>query len=399
MHVPLWRTPGMPALLGVTIAGFSGYAVLLPLVPLWVVEGGAGPGGAGLVNGVLLAATVASQLTVPALLRRFGWGPVMAAGLILLGLPSFAHLLSTSLPLALGLAVVRGMGFAILTVTGAAAAAHLVGPERRGSAIGLYGLAVALPNLGLLPFGPILAEQLGWGVVFAIGTVPVLGIPFALAAGPHLPATSVDVPTSGDDSSNGDGSSQLRPSLRPLLVPAGLLLAVTLTGGAVITFAPQVVAHPSTATAALFAMGLSAALCRWWVGGLADRYGAARFVWTTTLLTTLCLFGLAFVLGLPDGTLVTGAPRVVVWVALSTLLGVGYGALQNLTYILTLRAAGDKHISAASAVWNAGFDGGTGIGSVAVGFIAAGAGFGWAFLAAGLACAASLPLAVRARRI
>ena len=51
---PIWRQPGMPPLVVMTCAGFSGYALLLTVAPLWAVEGGASTAGSGLVNGVLL---------------------------------------------------------------------------------------------------------------------------------------------------------------------------------------------------------------------------------------------------------------------------------------------------------------------------------------------------------
>ena len=55
----------MPSLLLATFLGFSGFAVLMPVAPLWAVHGGADEGGAGLVNGVLLLVTVLTQFTVP----------------------------------------------------------------------------------------------------------------------------------------------------------------------------------------------------------------------------------------------------------------------------------------------------------------------------------------------
>ena len=71
----------MPALVAVSLTAFSGYAALLAVAPAWAVEGGANEAGAGLVNGVLLAATVVTQLFVPRLLRRFGTTPVLVATL------------------------------------------------------------------------------------------------------------------------------------------------------------------------------------------------------------------------------------------------------------------------------------------------------------------------------
>ena len=133
----------MPALLMATFLGFSGFAVLMPVAPLWAVRGGADEGGAGLVNGVLLLVTVLTQFTVPALLRRFGWGPTLATGLFLLGAPSLALATSDALPSILALSAVRGVGFGILTVAGSAAVAELSDPETRGKAAGAYGLAIA----------------------------------------------------------------------------------------------------------------------------------------------------------------------------------------------------------------------------------------------------------------
>jgi MFS family permease len=87
----------MPALLGVSLLGFAGYALLLPTAPLWATRGGADEGGAGLVNAVLMLATVAFQTTVPWTLRRWGWRTTLVIGVLLLGLPSFALVLTDQL--------------------------------------------------------------------------------------------------------------------------------------------------------------------------------------------------------------------------------------------------------------------------------------------------------------
>ena len=36
----VWRVPGMPWLLGSAALWFSGFALLLPVAPLWVIRGG-----------------------------------------------------------------------------------------------------------------------------------------------------------------------------------------------------------------------------------------------------------------------------------------------------------------------------------------------------------------------
>ena len=71
-------------MLGATVLGFGGYALLLPVVPLWVA--GEGKLAAGATTGVLMLTTIVTQLAVPWLVARFGYRVVLAVGLAVLGL-------------------------------------------------------------------------------------------------------------------------------------------------------------------------------------------------------------------------------------------------------------------------------------------------------------------------
>ncbi|PUA83100.1 MFS transporter [Nocardioides currus] len=377
----------MPALMVMTCAGFSGYAVLLTVAPLWAVEGGAGTAGSGLVNGVLLLSTVLTQLLVPRALRHVGWGPVLAVGLALLGVPGILLTLSDDLGAVLGVSAVRGVGFGVLTVTGSAAVAALVRAERRGEAIGAYGLAVALPNLVLLPAGPWIADNLGFWVTFVVSALPVVGIPAALRLASALRPDDADLHAGAGTVADPDDpeSAAYRRLLRPVL----LLLAVTLAGGAAITFTPQMVESPSVAAAGLFLMGLSAALGRWRVGVFADRHGPQRFLLPLVPLTGFSMALMAWsVAGSADA-------RTAAFLLAMLVLGLCYGGLQNLTLLISFGSVSPRHHNLASAVWNVGFDAGTALGSVAVGVIAGSTSFSTAFLVAAMVAVATLPLAWR----
>ncbi|WP_232331527.1 MFS transporter [Agromyces laixinhei] len=396
--LPVWRERGMPALLILTAAGFAGYAVLLPVAPLWAVHGGADEAGSGLVNGVLLFVTILTQGFVPRLLRRFGAALVLGVGLALLGGPSLLQLLSDDLWWILTLSAVRGFGFGILTVCGSAAVAHLVSPARHGAAIGVYGAAIAVPQVLLLPIGPWLADTVGFWLVFALGTLPLLGIGFAPALA-HAWHGAIDTPEHhGDgtaDTTTGEGDGAGRRSWMPrgLLRPMLLLLAVTLAGGALITFAPQMVSTPAATTGGLALFTVAAAISRWGIGGPADRHGTRPFVWPLVLATSVGLVLVAFAVSDPAATLV---PLFLCGMALS---GVAYGGLQNLTLLLSLNAVRREEYDTASAVWNIGFDAGTGVGSMLIGSLAARLAFAPALLVAAAASLATLPLAfVRGRR-
>ena len=79
----------------------------------------------------------------------------------------------------------------------------------------------------------------------------------------------------------------------------------------------------------------------------------------------------------------------------ATAVGISYGGLQNLTLVVAFQSVERPHYGSASAVWNIGFDAGTGLGSVVIGMIAAGASFSTAMLAGGALSLLTLPLALR----
>lgn len=382
---PIFRVPGVRALVWMSLLGFAGYALLLPTAPLWATRGGADEGGAGLVNAVLMLATVLFQTTVPGALRRLGWRTTLVAGVLLLGLPSLAFLLTDQLAWILAASAVRGAGFAIVTVCGATAIAELVDAGRRGRAIGVYGLAVAAPQVLLTPSAAFLAATVDFRVVFVAGALPALAVPFAVALGRRLDAAPAHAPAP---------ASRTAPRARTLLalvLPSVVLLAVTTPGGALLTFAPQLGHGPVVAMTGLLGLTAAAALSRWLVGGLADRYGPRRFV---PPLLVLCAAGLA----LCAWALTGGGPGAAGLVAGMTIVGVSYGSLQNLTLVTAFAAVPDRDRSVASAVWNIGFDTGTGLGSLVVGLVAAGAGFSVGLLVTAALCVLVAGCAAAGRR-
>ncbi|WP_324653333.1 MFS transporter [Georgenia sp. H159] len=374
MNGSVLRAPGMPLLVAMTVLGFAGYAALLPVAPLWAVHGGADSVGSGLVNGVLMLFTVLTQLVVPGALRRFGWAPVLVAGMLLLGLPAGAFALSDGLTPILALSALRGLGFGVVTVTGSALVAELVDPLQRGKAIGVYGLAIAGPQVLFVSAGPWIVDRFGFGVIFAVGVLPAVGAVPAIALArmlDHVP------------------EAQGRAPYARLLRPMALLLAVTLAGGALITFMAQMSSSSALSTLALLLMTVTAALSRWRVGALSDRLGAHRFIWPLVVVTAVGMAVVAWAVRDPQAT------DVVALLVGASLVGTSYGGLQNLTLVVAFQAVSRPHYGPASAVWNIGFDAGTGLGAVLVGMIAAGTSFGTAMLVGGAISLLTLPLALR----
>ena len=378
----LWRLPAVRAMFAVTLLGITSYALLLSALPAYAAGTGAGLVAAGSATTVFLVATVLAQGTVPALVRRWGLAPVLSAGLVALGAPAPLYLAGDDVRWLLAVSAVRGVGFAVLTVLGAAIAAQAVPPERRGESIGIYGLGAALPTLAAVPGGAALtlAGHFPWVAVLAAS---------ALLALPFVPGLVRALGPSPDDAAPGSSRAAVRASAAPSLV----LLTVTLAGGGLVTFLPIERPDGALATTALLLFGLSTAFCRWRVGVLVDRIGA-RVLLPAALGSGVA--GLALVaLGLS-----TAGPAGTGSLLLGGLgLGVAYGAVQNLTLVVSLARAGEGRTATVSAMWNASFDTGTAIGALAVGAVAAGLGLPVTYLLVAVLLALVLPVAVAVGRL
>jgi predicted MFS family arabinose efflux permease len=378
VQVALWRSRGLQALVGVTTLGFASFCLTLASLPTYAVAGGAAESTAGLVTAVFLLVTIAVQAVVPTLTTRFGMGPVLSGGLVAIGAPSPLYVLDDGVAWISALSAVRGAGFAVLTVLGATLAAQVAPPERRGESIGLYGLAIAVPNLIAVPAGValVLAGQVGW--LAWLAAAPLLGlllVPLLLrSVGPSELAGPA-----------GTG----RAAVRAALLPSAVLFLVTMAGGGLVTFLPIERPEGSVATLALLLFGVTGALTRWRAGVVADRLQAGRPLLVASLAAgalglVLCAVGL----GAGAGWILVGA----------AVFGAGYGATQNLTLLAAFARAGAGGQTAASATWNASFDGGTALGALALGLVAAGIGLSWTFVVVAALLAAVVPVAVAATR-
>lgn len=364
-----------------TFFGTCGFFSLISVAPLWATHGGAGPGGAGLVNGALLLATVLTQFLVPAMTDRWGTARVFAVGLAFLGVPAPLLALSDSLPWILVCSALRGVGFAILTVGGSSAVVQLVPVSMRGRALGTWGLSVALPNLVLLPLSIPLAEHVGFGVVFWLAALPLLGVPAALALGAHPPLQRRTTPR-----------TRLAPrAMLSVLRPTTVLFAVTVGGGALLTFVPQVTSAAVSAVA-LLVLGGTAAATRWLAGTFADR-GHVEVALVPGLVVTAVGLGLVAWASTTPGTILGKAGFIVA----AGVVGLAYGTMQNLTMVSALRRVADDQVSMASAAWNVGFDLGTAVGSMAMGAVVGLSDYRTGFLVMAAIALAALPAALPGR--
>ncbi|MFE7421903.1 MFS transporter [Rhodococcus sp. NPDC057529] len=363
----LLRTRGLPTAMLMGAAAFGGWAVLLPVVPLIVSLSGGSDTLAGSVTAVFMAATVATQLGVPRLLRRWGHRWVLAAGCILLGPPSLLLLLSTEAIPVLAVSAVRGSGFGMLTVASSALVAELVPRQMLGRATGAQGIAVAAAQMVGLPAG--LAIMAHWSAtpVFVIGAlIPAL----AVVAVTRLPAIRAPA----------DRASHDRIPLAAVLTPWLSIAIVAAAFGGLSSLLPIAISERASLAGVILAVSSGATLIgRYAAGSFSDRLGVGRAL--IPALTFVC-FGLV----LFAVAAATAAP-VPVLVCAALAFGFGFGAVQNESLVMIFTAAGPARFGSASAGWNIGFDAGTGFGSLALGAVASVAGYSWVFGVAATAVA------------
>ncbi len=326
-----------------------------------------------------MAATVASQLLVPRLLTALGHRAALVLGCLALGLPAAVLPLSASWTLLAVVAVLRGVGFGILTVTAAALVADLVPVALRGRATGVYGAAVGAPQLVLLPGGVSLWSTLGPTTVLLAGAVlPLLAIP-ALRLLPRRVASAPPTPPMPPTGSPRLGVHGGRGPWTGMVVCAA-------GAGGVITVLPLI----GTATlAALALLALTAAQLagRAVAGEIVDRSARPGHVTPIALATVAVGAGLVALGVGPD-------PATVLVVGGAALVGGGFGAVQNDTLVTLFARAGPGRSGTASSVWNTAYDSGTGVGATVFGAVLGAAGGPAAFVVAGTACVCALPVAL-----
>lgn len=359
-------------LLVATVGGFAGYVLLLPVLPLWAVAGGAGEVAAGATNAVFMLVTVLTQLGMPWLLKRIDHRVAFASGTMLIGLPTPLYALSSDLWVLLGVSSLRGVGFGLLTVTGAALVAELVPAAQRGRAAGLYGLSVGLPNVLFLPAGVWLTQQIGFGPLFWIaGALPVAATAAVLGMS-RVRAKPVQ---------QRSGASAFPLALLPAWT---VMTAAAVAAGGLTAFLPLAVAG-SVAPAALMIFGASTMLGRWAAGQFGDRLGQHR-----VMVPAVLLAGLG-----------TGLLAVAAWGAAPLALlgaaafGVGFGAVQNITLVVMFERT---ESGPASTAWNIAYDAGHGLGAIGFGALVTLSGYPTTFAVAATLITICIPLATERRR-
>jgi MFS family permease len=355
-------------------ASLTSFFLLLSVMPMLAAAAGAGSSGAGLITGSLLLGTVAAEATAAVAIRRLGYRTVLAAGAVLLGVPTLALLVREPQAVMVSVSFVRGLGFGLAGVTTGALTAKLLPPERRGEGLGLLGIVSGVPAILALPAGVFLA---GHHLAIAAAAMAAVTGLAPLAVIRWLPGGRETRPAGRAPRS---GSRLTGDTLRLPLIFA----AATIAAGVLDSFLPLAKDIPSNlCSAGLLVQSITATLSRWQAGKRGDRHGHARLL-VPALATAASGMAAMMLLGSP-----------VMMLAGMTLFGAGFGVLESTTFALLLERLPEEK---ASALWNFAYDAGYGAGPAAFGLICVRTGYPAGFALTGVLILAAVPAALRTGR-
>lgn len=366
LDAPAGATPDEPiltsatlALSGLMIAAMSGFYLLLSAVPAHIAALG-GDFAAGLATSALMATTIAGELLAPRIIVRSGRGRAMILALLVLAVPSLTSF-SGNISVVLLSCAARGLGLGVLLVAACGLAATLAPPTRRAEAMGIYGAASAIPAILCVPLGPWALAQFGSVAIGAAAAVLTLAGIVCIAF----------LPRRGGDPETAAHAHGL-PALRAAAWPTTALALGAIVIGATVTFLP--LAHSElgmgTIMLALLLQGLASAIARWGSGRMVDRHGPQGAMMLGIALAACAILMLAF----PGDIAVLGG---------MLLSGIAFGILQTASLAQLLARATASQVDGASALWNAAYDAGLGLGGFALGALATTSGYAAAFMITG----------------
>ena len=374
------RHPGLAASAGVFLAALCAFLAIgaaLPVLPTYV----RGPLHAsdlavGVVVGSFALTSVFCRPLAGRQADRRGRRVVLVAGALAMALGGLLYLLSSNVLSLVGARLVVGVGEGSLYTAGAAWAVDLAPEDRRGMALGLFGLAV----WGGLSLGPVAGELLrsssGYDAVWTLTAIlPLVGAIIAL----RLPEAARPSKADAAEALALFPRAAHRPGLALALANIGY---AALAGFGVLLLRSRGVGSGATVFTA-FAVAVFAS--RLVLSRVPDRAGARATATAAGLFEALGLTIIALAQSLP--TALAGA----------IIVGVGFSMLFPSLALMVVGEVEDERHGSALGAFTAFFDVGVGLGGPLAGITASLAGYPAVFLLAALAALGAAVLAATAK--
>jgi len=365
--------PG-PGPLGWVVAAsffhFASFYYLFATLPLYVRDLGGSSFQVGLLNGLFSLASLTVRPFFGLWMDRAGRLSFLLAGATIYILAALGYLVISSVPGILLWRVFHAMGLATFSTAAASVAGDLAPSRRRGTTMGIYGLAQAAA-LGLGPgVGSAVQQAAGYSGLF-LAAACTAGA--ALACTWAVPETvskekSAPLPAQGVAGTAG---------LRSITVPALFQFAASIAYGSIVSFIALVATDRGIdALGTFFALlALSSLGVRLAAGRAYDAWGPLAVLAPSFLLLATGMFLLAVTV------------RAGIFLGAAVLAGAGIGATHTTMLARVVDRSPSESRGSAVAVFTSCWELGVGGGTVLMGLLAQVMGFSVMYLVA-----ASLPL-------
>ena len=370
-NTSIWQAPGYLATIISVACSFSGWAMLLPVLPFAVLAAGGSATVAGATTGIFMVFSVLTQLVTPILLRRVGYRQVMIWASLLLGVPAFGHIASMDTVPVLFICALRGIGFGAVCVAESALIAELLPVTQVGRGAAFLGVAIGLPQALLLPSGLTIAHLVGTTLVYVLAAAVAVG---AAVCAVFIPAIYPADRTPGD--------AHLGRVLAVTALPAAAICVAAFSFSGLSAFLPASLSANAVASAAVWGgalLGVSGAsqmVARFAAGIVADRSGPGRLTLPGLVSAVVGLTAIVVAVWRGQSADADQVNLMLILVGVGVLVhGLGYGAIQNESLLLMYKRLPHSQIATGSTVWNAAFDGGNGAGALVLGVVVAGSGY------------------------
>ena len=356
---------------------YLSFYFILPVMPLYVASLGGTSSQIGLIIG--LFATMAMLMRPPAgwLIDTRGTRPILLAGMGIFLLASLGYIATRTVQPILALRLFHGMGMGLFPTAATVLIAELAPRERRGEAMGWFGISNSLGLILGPVVGPAVAARLGFPALFllAAGTAGLgMGCICVVPAG-ERPARPSRVPRPGDLFS------------RVAVLPSLILLLLYVPYGMVVAFIPLVATTRGLDNPGLFyaVFAVAMLLVRAKAGEVSDRLGRTAVILPGMMVTAVSLVVLGMTTG-PVGVLAGGA-----------VLGVGFGSAQPALMALTADRVSPAERGKAMGTFYTAWELGIAAGAAGAGWMLNLTGFGTLFLVSAAIPVGGALLAFRVR--
>lgn len=370
-------TRGLLLLCSAAFFQMFSFQMLLPVVPLYMLDVGGSEAQVGLIFGVTAGTALLFRPLTGWVADRYGRKPLLLAGNLNFVLTMLLYPFARAVAPLLAVRSLQGAGLSAVSTAGSTMVADISPPLRRAEGMGVYGVAVNVSSA----IGPLLGASLA----IASGFTTVFVVSALIAVAGVILASRVPEPPRPPGPPGGPGFTLVS---RDALFPAAIALCVFPPIGVVLSYIAVFADAEGLGNPGLFFLPYSLALIvvRVQAGRLADRYGR-----TTVLLPGV----LALVCAL---AVIASANHMLVLLIGAVTLGVGFGIAHPTVLAMGVDRAPPGRQGASMGTLIGAFDLGIGGGATLAGIAVALAGLRGAFLLAIIAPLIGALLLIIAKR-